>query len=175
MFAKLATTTLDPDLLVCDSSSSTVSVLRGLGGGKFAPAAATPVPEPRAARLADLDQDGRMDAVTANLAGSELRVSGAASGAPTVSFRRGDADLNGAVQLTDAVTVLLRLFAGGQTLACDDAADADDGGSLDLTDAVRVLSHLFRGGPAPPDPGPDVCGPDPTADDLTCESSNACP
>ena len=125
--------------------------------------------------MADLDQDGRLDAVTANLAGSELRVLwGTAGGDPIASFRRGDADLNGAVQLTDAVTVLLRLFAGGGALACDDAADADDGGSLDLTDAVRVLSHLFRGGPAPPDPGPDVCGPDPTADDLTCESSNAC-
>jgi len=85
------------------------------------------------------------------------------------TFRRGDADGNQVVNLSDAVTTLDRLFRGGSALPCDDAADTDDSGGIDLTDAVHTLNHLFLGGPAPPAPGPDECGADPTeADDLGC-------
>ena len=48
---------------------------------------------------------------------------------------------------------------------CQDAADSDDNGQLNITDGVRILNYLFLGGPAPPAPGPDSCGPDPTSDD----------
>jgi hypothetical protein len=85
------------------------------------------------------------------------------------TFRRGDADGNQIVNLSDAVAILVRLVLGGPALPCSDAADSDDSGTLDLTDALHTLNHLFLGGPAPPAPGPDECGPDPTeADELLC-------
>jgi hypothetical protein len=90
------------------------------------------------------------------------------------SFRRGDADGDGAVSLTDVVLTLAALFQGRVQPACADAADADDNGSLSLADAVHTLNHLFRGGPAPPAPGPEACGMDPTADELSCEAPPAC-
>ena len=83
------------------------------------------------------------------------------------TFRRGDADGNQLVDLSDAIATLERLRIG-QTLPCLDAADSDDSGILDLTDAIYTLNHLFQGGPAPPAPGPDACGADPTEDDVTC-------
>ncbi|MBI4607255.1 MAG: hypothetical protein HY721_35265, partial [Planctomycetes bacterium] len=57
------------------------------------------------------------------------------------------------------------LFLGRDAPGCLDAADADDSGVLELTDAVFLFSHLFLGGPAPPAPGAEACGPDPTAEE----------
>lgn len=85
-------------------------------------------------------------------------------------FRRGDADGNQVMNLTDAVYTLSHLFQGGAAPRCQDAGDADDSGVLDLTDPIYMLNHLFRGGSTPPAPGPDLCGADPTqGDDLGCE------
>lgn len=84
-------------------------------------------------------------------------------------FRRGDADGNGTVNLTDAVFTLNALFQGGPQSACQDASDADDNGLLNLTDPVFTLNYLFRGsGLPPPPPGPTELGADPTEDPLTC-------
>jgi hypothetical protein len=80
-------------------------------------------------------------------------------------FKRGDADASGALDLTDAIFTLQHLFMGGTKPPCVDAADSDDSGALDLTDAIYVLQFLFMGGTKPLPPGPDSCGPDPTADD----------
>jgi hypothetical protein len=80
-------------------------------------------------------------------------------------FRRGDADSNGLVEITDAVLVLNYMFLGGKAPDCLDAADTDDSGVLDITDPVSSLQYQFLGGVAPPSPGPTVCGPDPTVDD----------
>jgi len=82
------------------------------------------------------------------------------------TFIRGDADMNGAVEITDAVVVLDGLFLGG-TLICKDAADADNSGELDLTDGITILNALFLGGPAPPAPYPQA-GTDPDEDQLDC-------
>ncbi|MBI4606274.1 MAG: thrombospondin type 3 repeat-containing protein [Planctomycetes bacterium] len=88
---------------------------------------------------------------------------------------RGDADLNGTLQLTDAVQILGYLFLGvnGRVPECLDGADADDNGQLQLTDAVRILGFLFLGGAPPAPPFPD-CGSDPAepTDDLDCPTSN---
>lgn len=91
-------------------------------------------------------------------------------------FHRGDADLNGTVQLTDAVRVLNYLFLGNGEIACQDAADSDDNGQIQLTDAVRVLNYLFLGTGEIPAPGPtdSPCGQDPTDDALTCASYPLC-
>ncbi len=88
-------------------------------------------------------------------------------------FRRGDADGNGELDLSDAIFTLLQLFAGGASSPCLKAADADDSGELDVSDAVHVLRHLFAGGPPPADPF-DRCGEDATEDALSCIDYDPC-
>ncbi len=83
-------------------------------------------------------------------------------------FVRGDANMDGTLDLSDPITVLLFLFSSKPSLPCDDAADANDDGIINLADAVAALSYLFRQGNNPPAPFP-LAGADPTDDDiLTC-------
>jgi hypothetical protein len=87
---------------------------------------------------------------------------------PPPSFIRGDGNMDGIVDLSDALKVLLHLFSG-VSVSCQDALDADDSGLLNLTDSVLVLDYVFQDGPAPTQPFPEG-GPDATADDeLGCE------
>lgn len=103
-------------------------------------------------------------------------------------FVRGDVDVSGEVNLTDAVNLLFHLFLGGAPPSCADSADADDSGKLELTDAIWILNWLFSGGPPPPPPQPldtggvaspvydagKSCGKDPTPDSLHCVSFPPC-
>ncbi len=92
----------------------------------------------------------------------------------TAPFRRGDANADGELNLTDAVFTLGALFLGEAMPTCADAADADDSGSIDLTDPVFLLNHLFAGGPAPGEPFAD-CGTDPEdSSHLGCASYPNC-
>jgi len=84
---------------------------------------------------------------------------------PPRFFLRGDADTSGAIDLTDAISILGFLFAGDSTVACDDAADVTDDGVLDLSDAIYLLDFLFQAGSYPLPPYPDW-GMDPTPDGL---------
>jgi hypothetical protein len=97
---------------------------------------------------------------------------------PEVLFRRGDADGNRNLELTDAVRILNFLFLGTGVLNCFEAADSDDNGTLELTDAIRILNFLFIGGAArpPESPGPFTCGPDRenSPRDLGCISYPNC-
>jgi len=71
----------------------------------------------------------------------------------TYGFRRGDANNDGMLALSDAVFILSYLFSGGAAPACEDSADADDLEKIELTDAVYILNYLFLGTkPAPPPP-----------------------
>jgi 3-phytase len=90
-------------------------------------------------------------------------------GTPDRRFRRGDANADGGMDVSDAVFLLLHLFAGGRGAPCAKAADADDSGALDVTDAVYLLEALFRADRPPPPPFA-TCGADPTPDGLTCDS-----
>jgi len=96
---------------------------------------------------------------------------------PGENFVRGDANSDGAINLTDGVIPLLFLFSGGAPPACMDAADANDTGAVEITDAIIIFSWLFTGGvapvaPSPTSPGYPVsdCGPDATEDGLGCEA-----
>ncbi|MBI4603026.1 MAG: VCBS repeat-containing protein [Planctomycetes bacterium] len=129
-------------------------------------------PEPRLgveARVSYLDQSFETIASSAVLAFART-----ADDEPSGErFRRGDANADGGVDLSDAVTVLEHLFRGGAPPVCLKAADADDDGALSLRDAIAVLLHLFAGaGPLPEPSG--ACGADPTRDGLRCESQPGC-
>ena len=89
-------------------------------------------------------------------------------------LQRGDVDGDGRLSITDAITALRYLFTDGEQPGCLKTADADDDGLLSVTDAVRILGYLFRGDD--PLPGPfRECGMDPSEDELSCESYQACP
>jgi hypothetical protein len=91
---------------------------------------------------------------------------------PDSRFRRGDTTADGRINVADAVTVLLYLFASG-AMPCRDAADVNDDGAVAVDDAVHLLTYLFLQGdqPAAPFVG---CGADETPDDLDCVSHAAC-
>ena len=89
-------------------------------------------------------------------------------------FKRGDADADGGINLTDGVLVLNFLFAGGERVPpCADAADTDDSGSITITDGILILNFLFLGKDDPPAPFAE-CGTDPTEDRLDCVSFDPC-
>jgi len=62
---------------------------------------------------------------------------------------RGDVNDDGVEDLSDAIRILLHLFASHSLAVCNDAADANDDGALDIADASFLLSYLFKDGPAP--------------------------
>ncbi|MGH9362173.1 MAG: hypothetical protein ACRD2T_09665, partial [Thermoanaerobaculia bacterium] len=83
-------------------------------------------------------------------------------------FVRGDANDDGAVDISDPSLLLSHLFLAGEEPRCADAADADDDGRVDISDPIFTLQWLFTGGRAPPAPGPDIAGHDPTEDLAIC-------
>lgn len=87
-------------------------------------------------------------------------------------FARGDANRDAAIDVSDAVYLLLGLFDTAGSLPCEDAADANDDGQLDVSDAVYTLRFLFTEGTVPPRPYPS-CGEDPTPDGLRCAEMGA--
>ncbi|MEM7261088.1 MAG: DUF1800 family protein [Planctomycetota bacterium] len=75
-------------------------------------------------------------------------------------FLRGDVNEDGAVQISDVLTILSYLFSGG-TAHCLDAADTNDDEEVDAADAITLLGHLFLA--AGPLPAPSLtCDADPT-------------
>lgn len=109
----------------------------------------------------------------------ELHVSFAPSMPPSGTFRRGDCNDDGAVNLADVVWLLARLFPPNGNppapYACRDACDGNDDSALNLADAVAMLAAQFGTPPVPlPAPGSN-CGSDPTADALDCTSYTTCP
>ena len=93
--------------------------------------------------------------------------------AHATDFVRADCNLDGLVDVSDAVSTLELLFRGeGLPLSerCAKACDANDDGVLDVSDAVRTLLVLFAGTAsiAPP----SECGTDPTDDRLDCVVSS---
>jgi arylsulfatase A-like enzyme len=90
------------------------------------------------------------------------------------SFRRGDSNDDGVLDLSDGIFTLAWLFSGADEPGCHDAADTNDDGTIDLSDAVHGLAWLFAAGASPPAPGPSDCGVDPTQDTLDCTVASSC-
>ena len=87
-------------------------------------------------------------------------------GEPTEKFVRGDVDLNGSVNLADAVNTLFHLF-NEKEIKCADAADTNDDGKVNITDALATLDYLFGSGAPPASPFP-AAGSDRTEDAVGC-------
>src|SRR5262245_12679843 len=79
---------------------------------------------------------------------------------PGPCFLRGDANLDGYVDVADVLYLLNNLFRGSDPLSCLEAGNFNAVDPVDLTDAVYLLLHLYLGGSAPPAPFPG-CGPAP--------------
>ncbi|MBI4586682.1 MAG: hypothetical protein HY717_21935 [Planctomycetes bacterium] len=92
---------------------------------------------------------------------------------PGPQFRRGDANADGALDVSDAVFALLYLFAGRQAPACEKSLDCDQSGKLEVADPIVLLRHLFLNGPPPPEPFA-ACGSDPAAAELACKAFPPC-
>jgi hypothetical protein len=67
------------------------------------------------------------------------------SGAQERVYRRGDANGNGSIDISDAVYVLNFLFNGGPAPDCVPIANANGSGGLDISDGIAILSYLFGG------------------------------
>lgn len=84
-------------------------------------------------------------------------------------FRRGDANGDGWIDISDPISTLSAVYLNGTPLNCQDAADANDSGALDKDDAIFTLRWLFDGsGMLPPLPGTETLGSDLTDDGLGC-------
>ena len=88
---------------------------------------------------------------------AEIEVLGRSVEDPFVAFRRGDADCNKFLDITDALSVFGALFLG-RGFCCEAAADMDVDGTVNLTDPLGVLNYLFLNGPAPAEPFLSGCG-----------------
>ncbi len=96
---------------------------------------------------------------------------------PALAFLRGEANDDGKVDISDAVSILNWLFLGEAEPDCLSAADVHGDKAVNISDPVYLLSHLFLGGPPPAAPFPE-CGPlDPPPDgSLGCKTPQmGCP
>lgn len=92
---------------------------------------------------------------------------------PENIFQRGDCNSDDKVDLADAAKTLGWQFQG-EPILCPDACDSNDDGKINLADAVLLMNYLFKFGDAPPAPGPENDGPDPTDDNLpVCDSDDS--
>ncbi|MGE4620335.1 MAG: hypothetical protein AAEJ04_11065, partial [Planctomycetota bacterium] len=110
----------------------------------------------------DVDMDG-----VPNLREAQLGFDPFDPNSSPMYFIRGDANQDGNVNLSDAITTLMVLF-GIESSSCLESLDIDDDAQLTLADPLRILDHLFGNGPPPGAPFPDL-GPDPDpAQGLPC-------
>jgi hypothetical protein len=83
-------------------------------------------------------------------------------------FKRGDANKDSVVNISDSSFIANWLFSGGAEPTCWDAADANDDSRINLSDAIYIANFVASGGPPPPAPGPTTLGADPTGDLFGC-------
>lgn len=75
---------------------------------------------------------------------------------PRIILRRGDANNDGQVDISDSIFLSSWLQSVERASAppCMNQADANYDGYVDPQDAAYLLNWLYNGGPAPPSPGP---------------------
>ena len=90
-------------------------------------------------------------------------------------FIRGDANMDGKVNVVDAIATIRALYQGenlediqGRHPACNDAPDANDDGRVNFVDPIFLLQFLFLRGSPPPPPFPQRDRDPTTTDQLGC-------
>jgi len=63
----------------------------------------------------------------------------------TGAARRGDVNLDGVLDISDPVSLLVHLFQGAPAPACPAAADFNEDRAVDISDPIAILGHLFLG------------------------------
>ena len=93
---------------------------------------------------------------------------------PIIIIPRGDANIDGQLNVSDSAAISAYLFNGG-TLDCVNNADVNNDGSVSLSDITYLNNYLFFGGSPPPGPygSPGDCGVD-DGPDLGCDAAVGC-
>jgi hypothetical protein len=129
---------------------------------------------------ADCDANGQPDTCDLATPGADDDGDGVLDRCEPARFRRGDVNDDGAINVSDPVSILRFLFVGSAAPACLESADIDNDARIVLSDAVNLLGFLFRGGPAPAPPAATSpnCGRDPdppeSSGDLGCTLFTSC-
>lgn len=89
-------------------------------------------------------------------------------------FIRGDCNIDGIIDLADAIKVMRVLFVNLPVGSCVDACDFNDDGFMDISDMIYLVNYIFLMGPPPPAPWM-ICGLDATPDSLDCAEFDLCP
>lgn len=86
-------------------------------------------------------------------------------------LRRGDANDDAAVNISDSSFIADFLFNGGDDPPCENQADVNHDGYVDVSDSVYLIDWLFNGGAIPPSPGPyaTTCSDSPSPT-ISCDS-----
>lgn len=74
-----------------------------------------------------------------------------------VEYRRGDANVDGVVNLADVIYLLSSLF-GSSSISCQDAADTNADSAINVADTVTLLGALFGAPTVPLAPPYPNCG-----------------
>jgi subtilisin family serine protease len=66
-----------------------------------------------------------------------------------IGHRRGDANLDGYVNIADAVHIIRYIYLGGLAPMLPETADANCDGNVNVGDAVLLINYIFKGGSEP--------------------------
>ena len=158
------------------SPQGTVYIVTGGGGGRLYGELQGARDHPYIRTFQSVNHCVVLDISTTELRGRALDIEGQqldefrlnkSDPRPLLSFMRGDANLDGVLDLADVLTTLGFLFLGDE-LPCPAAADSTgEGVHLVITRPIYTLRFLFMGGSPPPPPFP-LCGALEDADDAFC-------
>ena len=124
---------------------------------------------PQCSDTTDNDGDGKTDSQDPGCQNAE---DDDETDPPAPQFRRGDANSDGIVDISDPIFILRYLFQSSEPPKCMDAADANDDGVVDISDSIKILLYLYTSNSDSeiPLPGAINSGYDPTLDDIGCET-----
>ncbi|MBN1420302.1 MAG: hypothetical protein JXP34_16095 [Planctomycetes bacterium] len=89
------------------------------------------------------------------------------------AFIRGDANVDGKVDIADPIYTLSYVMGSGIQPRCLNAMDMNDSGAVDIADPCFMLEYLFRSGDPMPSPFPKV-GLDDTKPEVSCSAYRPC-
>jgi hypothetical protein len=139
---------LHPDVAVSYLVGNTISVYYNNGDGILQPEVPVEAAVGQASALAagDVDNDGDLDLVTSDWASRSITV---LINSTVQNYVCGDANHDGGVDISDAVSLIQYIFAGGPAPNPLLSGDVDCSLSIDISDAVFLIGFIFAGGPAP--------------------------